>query len=123
MTNVARSLSANANYTPLAQVKRGCSGRGITRGAIGQQESLELPGITVSPPGEGARRSIHSERKFGGRGRSLQQLLVCALIDQLALSEHHEPIGPANLGQAVGDQERRSALEDTTNCLLNLIFD
>ena len=45
-----------------------------------------------------------------------------SLVNYLALPQNQNPIRPANLAEAVGDEERRPLAADAAHRLLNLVF-
>src|SRR5258708_37740822 len=53
---------------------------------------------------------------------TLEEFLMGALVDQLALAQHQNQVGPANLREAMGNQQRCAFLQDTANGSLDLIF-
>ena len=53
---------------------------------------------------------------------ALHQLLVRSLIDDLAAIEHEDPVCPADLGQAVGDEQGRAALKHSFDGTLDLVL-
>src|SRR6186713_1435487 len=53
---------------------------------------------------------------------TMKQLVVGAEIDNLTVAEDQHLVRPANLAQAVGDQDRGPVLADDTDRALDLIF-
>ncbi len=51
--------------------------------------------------------------------RALEKFLVRPLIDNLTLSYQENLVGPTDLRETMGDQERRPSLEDAADCLLD----
>ena len=52
----------------------------------------------------------------------IHELVVVALFDQLAILQHDDPVGAADGGEAVGDDEAGAAFEQGFQRLLNLTF-
>ena len=53
---------------------------------------------------------------------ALHQLGVRPLVHNLALTQHQNVVGPANLRDAVGDEQRRAIFEQPLDRLLDLVL-
>src|SRR6266481_7001985 len=53
---------------------------------------------------------------------ALQQFVMASLVDQFAAFQDENFIGPADLRQAMGNQQRGAALQDAVNGLLDFVF-
>ena len=58
--------------------------------------------------------------QVGVEAVAVEELIVRALLDQLALTEHDNLVGPANGREAVRDDDSRPALEEAPQGKLDL---